>query len=57
MTELKKKTLIKIAHVAKKSSFWSSQFPCGWWNYQPKKPESVKKLRKFRACVHSEKVI
>lgn len=48
MNALKKKTLIKIAHAAKKSSSWSSQFPCGWWNYQPKKPAAVKKLRKFK---------
>jgi len=48
MADLKKKTLIKIASVAKKSSFIGSQFPCVWWNYQPKKPQAVKKLRKFK---------
>lgn len=48
MADLKKKTLIKIASVAKKSSIIGSQFPCVWWNYQPKKPQAVKKLRKFK---------
>ena len=37
----------KMAKAARKtSSFWSN-FPCSYWNYEPKMPKSVKKMRKF----------
>ena len=33
-------------HCQKIISFWAN-FPCNWWDYQPKMPKSVKKMRKF----------
>ena len=37
----------KMAEAARKtSSFWSN-FPCSYWNYEPKMPKSVKEMRKF----------
>lgn len=45
---LKKTALKTVAVVSKKTSEVLANVPCIWWNYQPKKPESVKKLRKFK---------
>ena len=41
------KLLNVMASAVKKSAEWNAQFPCGWWNFQPKKPQAVKKMRKF----------
>lgn len=45
--KIKKSALSKAASVAKKTSSFFANVPCTWWEYQPKTPKSVKKLRKF----------
>ncbi|MCM1227581.1 MAG: cyclic lactone autoinducer peptide [Clostridium sp.] len=44
---IKNKTLSGVASVAKKSSSFFANTLCTWWDYQPKMPKSVKKMRKF----------
>ncbi len=44
---MKKGFLKGIATVAKKTSQISAGQACMWWEFDPKKPEAVKKLRKF----------
>lgn len=39
----------------KKTASFSANIPCIWWQYQPKTPKSVKKMRKFWCCKHSRK--
>lgn len=42
------KTLLSgMAKVTKKTSEMIANLPCIWWDYQPKMPKSVKKMRKF----------
>lgn len=43
----KKSLLTGMASVTRKISEFTANFPCDWWQYQPKMPESVKKMRKF----------
>ncbi len=43
----KKKMLSCMATVTKKTASFFGNVSCTWWDYQPKTPESVKKLRKF----------
>ncbi len=43
----KKKMLSGAAAAAKKTSSFFANMPCAWWDYEPKMPKSVKKLRKF----------
>ncbi|HAI77813.1 MAG: cyclic lactone autoinducer peptide [Ruminococcus sp.] len=47
MKQTSKKVLQVAASIAKKSSSFWANFPCTWWQYQPKTPKSVKKMRKF----------
>ncbi|MBS1310787.1 MAG: cyclic lactone autoinducer peptide [Ruminococcus sp.] len=47
MRQTSKKVLQVAASVAKKTASFSANLPCFWWNYQPKMPKSVKKMRKF----------
>ncbi len=43
-----KKSLLKsMASVVKKTAGFNADTLCVWWNYQPKKPAAVKKMRKF----------
>lgn len=44
---VKKTILTGMASVAKKTAGFNADNLCMWWHYQPKKPEAVKKLRKF----------
>jgi len=41
------KVLKGAAAIAKKSSSFWSNFPCVFWEYQPRVPKAVKKMRKF----------
>lgn len=42
------KTILSCAAlVSKKASALFANTSCTWWHFEPKKPESVKKLRKF----------
>lgn len=43
----KKKILTDVAIAVKKTSTLFANASCIWWDYDPKKPEAVKKLRKF----------
>ena len=43
----KKSLLTGVAMAAKKTSQISAGQACMWWDYEPKMPKSVKKLRKF----------
>lgn len=45
---IKKTALETVAVVSKKTSEVLANIPCIWWNYEPKKPQAVKKLRKFK---------
>lgn len=45
--QIKKKMLSGVASVAKRTSSAMANQVCGWWDYQPKMPKSVKKMRKF----------
>lgn len=36
-----------VKSKAYKAAEKNANSACGWWLYQPKQPESVKKLRKF----------
>ncbi len=36
-----------VKSEANKAAVKNANSACGWWLYQPKQPESVKKLRKF----------
>lgn len=47
MKKTKKKALACAAAIAKKSSYIWANVPCIYWEYQPKMPKAVKKLRKF----------
>lgn len=43
-----KKFMCKLVKSeANKAAVKNANSACGWWLYQPKQPESVKKLRKF----------
>lgn len=43
-----KNTLLKLmASAAVKTAEKSANTACQWWNYQPKEPETLKKIRKF----------
>lgn len=44
---LKKNLLTGMAMAAKKTSKLSAGQTCMWWDYEPKKPAAVKKMRKF----------
>lgn len=44
---LKAKMLTKLDGAAKKSAQFGADNLCIWWEYQPKKPKAVKKMRKF----------
>lgn len=43
----KKKMLSGAASVTKKTASFFANVPCAWWDYDPKMPKSVKKMRKF----------
>ncbi|WP_295219772.1 cyclic lactone autoinducer peptide [Ruminococcus sp.] len=43
----KKKMLSGVASVTKKTSSFFANVSCAWWDYDPKMPKSVKKMRKF----------
>ena len=45
--EIKRAVLSGAATLSKKTSGFIANLPCTWWNYQPKMPKSVKKMRKF----------
>lgn len=45
--KMRRATLLCAATVVKKTSGIMAGMPCVWWNYQPKMPKSVKKMRKF----------
>lgn len=45
--KLEKSLLTGVAMAAKKTSQISAGQACMWWDYEPKMPKSVKKLRKF----------
>ncbi len=45
--EIVKKMEKAIAKVAKMSASVEANTACPCWNYQPKEPQDVKKLRKF----------
>ncbi len=45
--KMKKKALSGMASITKKSSSFFANVPCAWWQYQPKTPKAVKKMRKF----------
>lgn len=47
MKKTTEKLLKCVAVVSKKSSSVWANFPCVFWDYQPKTPKIVKKLRKF----------
>ncbi|MFQ9412876.1 MAG: cyclic lactone autoinducer peptide [Ruminococcus sp.] len=47
MKQTSKKVLQVAASIAKKTASFSANIPCIWWQYQPKTPKSVKKMRKF----------
>lgn len=47
MKKTTKKLLKCVAAVSKKSSSVCANFSCVFWDYQPKTPKVVKKLRKF----------
>ena len=46
-TTVKIKALSCMASAAKKTSSFFANVPCTWWQYQPKTPKPVKKMRKF----------
>ncbi len=43
----KKSLLTGMAAAARKTSKLSAGQTCMWWDYAPKMPKSVKKMRKF----------
>lgn len=45
--KMKKKALSGMAAVTKKTSGLFANVSCAWWQYTPKKPAAVKKMRKF----------
>lgn len=47
MKKVEKKVLTGMAAVTKKTSSFLANMPCVWWDYEPKMPKSVKKMRKF----------
>lgn len=47
MKKLKSNAQRLIAKVAKESASIEANSSCGFFAYQPKEPEAVKKLRKF----------
>lgn len=44
---LKDTVLEQIVKLAEKNAVKSANTTCGWWDNQPKVPDSVKNLRKF----------
>lgn len=44
---MKKKILKSIAVIARKAAEGDVNSTCRFWSYQPKEPETAKKLRKF----------
>jgi hypothetical protein len=44
---MKKAVLTGAASIAKKTAIFNANNFCVWWNYEPKMPKAVKKLRKF----------
>ena len=46
-TKIEKKVLSSAAAITKKTSSFFANVACTWWNYQPKTPNAVKKMRKF----------
>ena len=46
-SNMKKSLLSGIASVVKKNAEFNADTFCMWWNYQPKKPAAIKKMRKF----------
>ena len=47
LNKTQKKVLSCMSCVTKKSASFFGNTLCAWWNYQPKTPKAVKKLRKF----------
>lgn len=47
MKNTKKKILSSVARLTKKTSSLMANQACVFWQYDIKKPDSVKKLRKF----------
>ena len=47
MKKTQKKVLKGVATITKKTSALFANASCTWWDYEPKKPDAVKKLRKF----------
>ena len=45
--KMSKKMLSGAASVTKKTSSFLANLPCAWWQFQPKTPKAVKKMRKF----------
>ena len=45
--KMSKKMFAGAASVAKKTSSFLANVLCTWWDYQPKTPKAVKKMRKF----------
>lgn len=45
--KMSKKMLSGAASVTRKTSSFLANLPCTWWQFQPKTPEAVKKMRKF----------
>lgn len=45
--KMSKKMLAGAASVTKKTSSFLANLPCAWWQFQPKTPKAVKKMRKF----------
>ncbi len=45
--KMKKKALSGMAAITKKTSGLFANVSCTWWEYTPKMPKSVKKMRKF----------
>lgn len=43
----KKAVLKSIASAAKKTAKFNADNFCMWWHYQPKMPNTVKKMHKF----------
>lgn len=45
--KVQKHLLVRAAKVSKRTAGILANIPCIWWDYQPKKPKAVKKMRKF----------
>ena len=45
--KVQKHLLMGAAKASKRTAGLLANLPCIWWDYQPKKPQAVKKMRKF----------